>query len=67
MSKKKLYLSDDKELAGVCGGIAEYFDWDATVVRVYNVLLSLLTSCFLGLFLYIIMATIVPKKTEYEK
>ena len=67
MSKKKLYLSDDKELAGVCGGIAEYFDWDATVVRVYYVLLSLLTSCFLGLFLYIIMAIIVPKKTEYEK
>ena len=67
MSKKKLYLSDDKELAGVCGGIAEYFDWDATVVRVYYVLLSLLTSCFLGLFLYIIMATIVPKKTEFEK
>ena len=67
MSNKKLYLSNDKKLAGVCGGVAEYFDLDVTLVRVGYVLLSLLTSCFLGLFLYIIMATIVPKKTEYEK
>jgi phage shock protein C len=32
--KKKLYLSDsDKKIAGVCGGIAEYFEIDSTLVR----------------------------------
>ena len=31
---KKLYLSDtDKKICGVCGGIAEYFDIDSTLVR----------------------------------
>ena len=67
MSNKKLYLLDDKKLAGVCGGVAEYFDLDVTLVRVGYVLLSLFSSCFPGLLLYIIMAIIVPKKTEYEK
>ncbi|WP_430748829.1 PspC domain-containing protein [Clostridium intestinale] len=31
---KKLYLSEtDKKLSGVCGGIAEYFDIDSTLIR----------------------------------
>ena len=30
--KKRLYKSNDKKICGVCGGIAEYFDTDPTVV-----------------------------------
>ena len=43
MNEKKLYKSStDKKLAGVCGGIAEYFNIDSTLVRLGWVLFSLL-------------------------
>ncbi len=48
-------------LAGVCGGFAEYFDMDATVVRVVYVLLTLFTI-FSGIILYIILMLIMPEK-----
>jgi phage shock protein C len=61
---KKLYLSDtDKKISGVCGGIAEYFDIDSTLVRLAWVILSLLLSLgFGGLIVYIIAAIIMPNK-----
>ena len=52
--------SKDKMLAGVCGGLAEYFDIDPVLVRVAFFLL-----CFaggLGLALYIVLAIIMPKE-----
>lgn len=51
-------------IAGVCGGIAEIFDVDPTIVRIIWVLISLLWGA--GLILYIIMAIIVPKKSEID-
>ena len=49
MNEKKLYKSStDKKLAGVCGGIAEYFNIDSTLVRLGWVVFSLLGgSCLL--------------------
>ncbi len=61
MSGKKLYKSStDKKLAGVCGGIAEYFDIDATLVRLGWVIFSLLGGS--GLLAYIIAAIIMPEQ-----
>ena len=62
MDKKKLYRTEDecKMLCGVCGGFAEYFDIDPTLVRVLWVLLSF-TS--VGFWLYIACAFIMPKKS----
>ena len=61
MSGKKLYKSStDKKLAGVCGGIAEYFDIDATLVRLGWVIFSLLGGS--GLLAYIIAAIIIPEQ-----
>ncbi|MCC5911709.1 MAG: PspC domain-containing protein [Clostridiaceae bacterium] len=58
---KKLYLSDyDKKLAGVCGGIAEYFDIDSTLVRVGWILFSFAGGS--GLLAYIIAALIMPRR-----
>ena len=48
-------------IAGVCGGIANYFDLDPTVVRIAYVLLSVFTA-FMGVVAYIIMAIIMPDK-----
>lgn len=60
--EKKLYRIDDgKMIAGVCAGIAEYFDIDPTVVRLAWVLLSLFVGC--GILAYIIALIIMPKKS----
>ena len=57
---KRLHKSEsDKKLCGVCGGIAEYFDIDPTLVRLAWVILT----CFggAGIWAYIIAAIIIPK------
>ena len=59
---KKLYLSDhDKKLTGVCGGIAEYFEVDPTLVRLGWVVLSF-TPPFPGVIAYILASIIIPKR-----
>lgn len=63
MNNKKLYRTEDnKMLAGVCGGVAEYFNLDPTLVRVLWVAVSLFAGA--GVILYIIMAIIVPVKSQ---
>ncbi|HEX2068971.1 MAG TPA: PspC domain-containing protein [Actinomycetota bacterium] len=52
----------DKRLAGVCGGIAEYFDFDATLVRIGFVLLALFTG--VGILLYVVLWIVLPKGTS---
>ena len=60
---KKLYRSlSDKKLAGVCGGIAEYFGLDATLIRVGWALVSLFLGA--GVLAYIVCALIIPQKPE---
>ena len=59
---KKLKRSyTDRMVAGVCGGLAEYFDLDPTLVRVGYVLLSVLSAGFPGLLVYIVLWLIVPE------
>lgn len=63
MNNKKLYRTEDnKMLAGVCGGVAEYFNLDPTLVRVLWVAVSLFAGA--GVILYIVMAIIVPVKSQ---
>lgn len=57
---KKLTRSRNTMIAGVCAGIAEYFDWDITLVRVAYAILSLISVGFPGLMLYIILWIIMP-------
>ena len=58
--KKRLYRSKkDKMLAGICGGLAEYFDVDPSLVRLATVLLCLYAGT--GLLVYIIAAIIIPE------
>ena len=60
---KKLYKSNtEKKLDGVCGGIAEYFSIDPTVIRLAWVIFSLCGGS--GLLAYIICAIIMPTKPE---
>lgn len=57
--KKRLYKSStDKKVCGVCGGIANYFDVDPTVIRLIWVIFTLVGGS--GLIAYIIVAIIMP-------
>ena len=62
MAEKKLYRSSiNKKICGVCGGIAEYFDIDPTLVRLGWVLISIFTGGFPGIIAYFIAAIIMPQ------
>lgn len=57
---KKLYRSNtDKKICGVCGGLAEFFDIDSTIIR----LLWILTVCVFGtgILAYFLAALIMPE------
>ncbi|MGI5825070.1 MAG: PspC domain-containing protein [Bacillota bacterium] len=63
---KKLYRSkDNRQLCGVCGGIAEYLNIDSTVVRLLAVVLGLCTAVFGALIFYIIAAVVIPEEPDY--
>ena len=59
--EKKLRRSNDKMIAGVCAGLAHYFDLDPTVIRIVYVLLSIFTA-FAGVLVYLILLLIMPKE-----
>ena len=61
---KRLYRSSNRVMAGVCGGIAEYFDLDPTLIRVLYVFLSLFSVGFPGLLLYIILMILIPNHDQ---
>ncbi len=63
---KKLYRSSNRILAGVCGGIAEYFDVDPTLIRVVYAVLTLFSAAFPGLLLYIILMILIPNYNKIE-
>lgn len=48
-------------IAGVCGGLAEYFDMDPTMVRIIYVLVSILSVAFPGILVYIVLWFIIPE------
>lgn len=64
MENKKLTRSNNGMIAGVCAGIADYFDWDPTIVRIGYILLSVFTV-FAGFFMYIICWIVIPKEIKY--
>ena len=61
--EKKLYRSKtDKKICGVCGGLAEYLNMDATVIRLLWVLATLFVGC--GLLVYIVAALVIPENPQ---
>lgn len=62
---KKLYLSrTNQKIAGVCGGIGEYLDVDATFVRIVVVALALATGILPFVIGYLIAWAIIPKPAQ---
>ena len=66
--QKRLYCSPQKKLCGVCGGIADYFNIDPTLVRLLAVEIALYTAVVPFLIGYLIVSLIIPQPTpEYEQ
>lgn len=51
----------NRMIGGVCGGIAEYFDMDPTMVRLLYVIASVISVAFPGILVYIIMWIVMPE------
>ena len=62
MSKRMYRIEQGKMLAGVCGGIAEDFDVDPSLVRLAWVLFCAMGGS--GVLAYIVAAIIIPKKSD---
>ena len=61
---KKIYRSEsDRMIAGICGGIGEYFDIDPTLVRV---LFAFILLSGTGFFLYLILWAIIPSESQIK-
>jgi phage shock protein PspC (stress-responsive transcriptional regulator) len=59
---KRLYLSQsDKKIAGVCGGIAQTYDVDPTLVRLAFVFVDLVTGIVPLFIVYVVAWLIIPK------
>lgn len=63
---KKLTRSRNQMIAGVCAGIAEYFGWNVTLVRVIYVLLSIFSAGFPGILVYIILWIVMPRSEKFD-
>lgn len=63
--KKRIYRSEaDRKIAGVCGGIAEYFEVDSTLVRLAWAIFVLCAGT--GIIAYLLAALIIPNESEVE-
>lgn len=60
MSDRSLRKSNDRVIAGVCGGIAEYFGWPAGRTRLAYVILSVISAAFPGILVYVILWIAMP-------
>ena len=66
MAEKKLYRSEsDRMLGGVCGGIAEVYDFDPSLIRLITLFLVL--SAGSGLLVYLIAWIIIPTESELKQ
>ena len=62
MEEKRLTRSQDEWIAGICGGIAQYFGWDKDLTRIIWLLLTLFTAGFPGIIAYIVLWILMPKE-----
>lgn len=62
MEKKLTRSRTDKMIGGVCAGLADYLNMDVSLVRVLYILVSIMSSAFPGLLVYIILLLVIPEE-----
>ena len=63
MEKRRIYKSNERKICGVCGGLAEFFGIDPTIVRLVYAILAFTYGS--GLLIYIIAAIIMDDRLDY--
>jgi phage shock protein C len=62
--KRLARSSGDRMIAGVCGGIADYFGWGSTLVRAAYVLVSIFSAAFPGILVYLALWILLPPESR---
>ena len=63
MTNSGLYRSNRQSMiAGVMGGIAERFSWNANLLRLIFVIVSIMSAAFPGILVYLILWLVIPKQ-----
>ncbi len=58
---------DNRILAGVCGGIADWLGWNPTALRLLFVTVSVLSAAFPGFIVYLILWLLMPlRETDFD-
>jgi phage shock protein C len=66
MARKQLMRPRaDRKIAGVCAGLAEYFDLDITLVRVLWLVVTFFTGIIFGVIAYIVAWIVMPEEPEH--
>lgn len=61
---KQLYISSDKKILGVCGGLADYLNVDPTIIRIAVACLAIYTAIIPALIIYFVMSFVFPQQPE---
>lgn len=59
-----LRSTENRMLAGICGGFAEWLGWDPTLVRITFVLVSALSAAFPGILVYLVAWVVMPSRED---
>ena len=63
MNKSKLARSNNRVIAGVCAGLAEWLGWDIALVRLLYLILTIFSAGFPGIIAYTILWIVMPEDT----
>ena len=62
-ASSKLFRSrEDKVIAGVCAGLADWLGWDVQTVRILYVIISIFSAAFPGTIVYLILWAVMPEQ-----
>jgi phage shock protein PspC (stress-responsive transcriptional regulator) len=56
-----------RAVAGVCGGLASWLGWDVTLVRILYVGISVLSSAFPGILVYLVLWLVIPEERDSHR
>jgi phage shock protein PspC (stress-responsive transcriptional regulator) len=62
MTTSRLSRSNNKVIAGVCAGLADYLGWEVAIVRLLYVLISFFSAAFPGMLVYVILWVVMPSR-----
>ena len=65
MNKSKLTRSNNRVIAGVCAGLAEWIGWDIALVRLLYLMVSIFSAGFPGIIAYAILWIVMPEETGF--